>query len=103
MEIRKYTKQIALTQGFGLSMGVIFPLFAGLFVEYKPEIPNAFYYFWAGCLAAGSIVGWVCFYIGYKPQKELEAKNEELFNKVLEFEAMKMERDVLVEHIEEKG
>lgn len=99
----KYKKQMAMMQAFGLSMGVIFPLFAGIFVDYKPGIPNAFYYFWAGCLLAGSIVGWVCYYIFYKPQSALEERNEELYNKVLEFEAMKMERDVLAEEMEEKG
>jgi hypothetical protein len=99
----KYKKQMAMMQAFGLSMGVIFPLFARIFVNYKPEITHAFFYFWAGCLTAGSIVGWVCYYIFYNPQSALEEKNEELYNKVLEFEAMKMERDVLAEEMEGTG
>ena len=37
----KYKKQIVMMQAFGLAMGVIFPLFAGIFVDYKPSIPNA--------------------------------------------------------------
>ena len=99
----RYKKQLLMMQAFGLVMGVIFPLFASIFVDYKPEIPNAFLYFWAGCLVAGSIVGWVCYYIFYSPQSELEERNEELFDKAMQTEAMKMERDVLADELKKKG
>jgi hypothetical protein len=100
MGFLKYKRQLALMQVFGLFMGVIFPIYARFFVTFNSR--PAFYIFWAGCLLAGSIVGWVCYFIFYTPQSELEKRNEELFNKVMEFEAMKIERDVLVEELGEK-
>jgi len=43
---------------FGLFMGLVFPLYAHAFVEWKPGM---FYWFLAGCLAAGFSVGLVSF------------------------------------------
>jgi len=40
--------------GFGLAMGGIFPLYAAFFVEYRPGMK---WWFVAGCLAAGVMVG----------------------------------------------
>jgi len=58
--------------GFGLLMGIIFPFFASLFVEYKEG-----YYIWfaLSCLFAGTIIG-ICNY--YLLQKLLISKLKEL-------------------------
>lgn len=40
--------------GFGLAMGVIFPVYASFFVVWKPGM---FWFFAIGCLIAGAIVG----------------------------------------------
>jgi len=40
--------------GFGLAMGVIFPLYAALFVEYRPGMK---WWFVLGCIVAGLMVG----------------------------------------------
>ncbi|MEW6446069.1 MAG: methyl-accepting chemotaxis protein [Pseudomonadota bacterium] len=40
--------------GFGLLMGVIFPIYAAFFVEYRPGMQG---WFIAGCLVAGLLVG----------------------------------------------
>ncbi|MEO1750890.1 methyl-accepting chemotaxis protein [Thiofaba sp. EF100] len=40
--------------GFGVAMGVIFPLYATFFVEYRPGMK---WWFVAGCLVAGGMVG----------------------------------------------
>jgi PAS domain S-box-containing protein len=94
MSFFRYKKQFFMMQAFGLFMGVIFPLFARIFVEYKPEIANAFYYFWAGCLIAGSAVGWVCYYIFYRPQSALEVRTREVL-------AGKERIELLMENMEE--
>lgn len=44
--------------GFGILMGVVFPVYAQFFVEWKPGM---FTWFVAGCLAAGGVVGLVNF------------------------------------------
>lgn len=46
--------------GFGLAMGLIFPLYASLFVQFKP---GALGWFIAGCIAAGLVVGAVSYYL----------------------------------------
>jgi len=46
--------------GFGLAMGVVFPFYAALFVEWKPGMYPMFV---AGCLAAGLIIGVVNYLI----------------------------------------
>ncbi len=42
--------------GFGLAMGLLFPFFAGLFVEWKPGMYGLFV---ASCIAAGLVMGGV--------------------------------------------
>lgn len=46
---------------FGLVMGLIFPLYAHFFVDFKSQ--NHFYFFLSGCILAGIIVGVVAFMI----------------------------------------
>ncbi|MDX5334167.1 MAG: methyl-accepting chemotaxis protein, partial [Gammaproteobacteria bacterium] len=46
--------------GFGLAMGVVFPFYAALFVEWKPGMYPMFV---GGCLAAGLIIGVVNYLI----------------------------------------
>ncbi len=46
--------------GFGLSMGIIFPFYAGLFVEFKEGL---YWWFVIGCLVAGTIIGIANYYI----------------------------------------
>ena len=40
--------------GFGITMGLIFPFYAGFFVEWKEGL---YIWFFVGCLAAGAIIG----------------------------------------------
>ena len=46
--------------GFGLTMGIVFPLFAEIFVDYKPGMSG---WFTASCLAAGVVMGLTNFFI----------------------------------------
>jgi len=46
--------------GFGIAMGIVFPWFAQLFVEYQPGMQS---WFVASCLAAGIVMGLANFYI----------------------------------------
>ncbi len=45
--------------GFGIAMGLIFPVYANIFVEFKPGL---FPYFLGGCICAGITVGVVSFW-----------------------------------------
>lgn len=45
---------------FGLLMGIVFPLYAQFFVEWKPGMKS---WFVIGCLVAGAIIGIVNFYL----------------------------------------
>jgi len=49
-----------LSLGFGVIMGILFPVYAGFFVEYKS--PRSQVIFTAGCLLAGILVG-VCAFL----------------------------------------
>jgi len=57
--IRNY---FLLSISFGIMMGLVFPVYAGFFVEYKT--PDLKIIFIAGCVAAGIIVGLFSFFIG---------------------------------------
>jgi len=46
--------------GFGISMGIIFPFYAGFFVEYKEGLYG---WFVAGCLVAGIVMGISNYYL----------------------------------------
>jgi len=46
--------------GFGIAMGIVFPLFAQLFVDYRPGMET---WFVISCLAAGIVMGLANFYI----------------------------------------
>ena len=46
--------------GFGLSMGIIFPFYAGFFVEYKEGL---YIWFALGCLVAGIVIGVINYYL----------------------------------------
>ncbi len=54
-------KNLAFSLGFGISMGLIFPLYASFFVRYKSSLHAVI--FLAGCVVAGIAVGLVAFYI----------------------------------------
>jgi methyl-accepting chemotaxis protein len=51
-----------LSLGFGVAMGILFPLYAVYFVEYKSPVHAAV--FTAGCIVAGFLVGLFSFLIG---------------------------------------
>lgn len=57
--VRRY---LALSLGFGLAMGLAFPVYASFFVEYKSGLGRLV--FVAGCAAAGILVGAGSFLIG---------------------------------------
>ena len=46
--------------GFGIAMGVVFPWFAQLFVDFRPGMQG---WFVTSCLATGIVMGLVNFYI----------------------------------------
>ena len=46
--------------GFGISMGIIFPFYAGFFVEYKEGM---YIWFVIGCLVAGTVIGVINYYL----------------------------------------
>lgn len=46
--------------GFGLSMGIIFPYYAGFFVDYKEGL---YVWFALGCLVAGIVIGVINYYL----------------------------------------
>ncbi len=46
--------------GFGITMGIIFPFYAGLFVEWKEGL---YWWFVVGCLVAGTIIGVANYFI----------------------------------------
>ncbi len=46
--------------GFGITMGVIFPFYAGMFVEFKEGL---YWWFVIGCLVAGTVIGVANYYI----------------------------------------
>ena len=46
--------------GFGLSMGIIFPFYAGFFVDYKEGL---YIWFALGCLVAGIVIGVINYYL----------------------------------------
>jgi methyl-accepting chemotaxis protein len=48
--------------GFGICMGMIFPVYASFFVEYKSDTAQIF--FVVGCLIAGGVVGGLSYAIG---------------------------------------
>ncbi len=50
-----------LSMGFGILMGLVFPIYANFFVEFKSKL--AFSIFISGCILAGIIVGAVAFFI----------------------------------------
>lgn len=50
-----------LSLGFGILMGIIFPLYAALFVEFKSDFLMLF--FIGGCIVAGILVGGIAFFI----------------------------------------
>ena len=55
-----FRKMAILMLGFGLLMGVIFPIYAALFVSFKAGLKI---WFIAGCLGAGAIVGITNYFI----------------------------------------
>jgi methyl-accepting chemotaxis protein len=68
--------------GFGLLMGLIFPFYAGFFVEYKEGL---YVWFSAGCLIAGAVIGIVNYFflkfILVKPLSELADITKSVSNK----------------------
>lgn len=54
-------RNLILSLVFGLGMGIVFPLYASIFVEFKS--PTMEIFFIVGCLVAGLVVGFVTFYI----------------------------------------
>ncbi len=60
MKIKSILKKLQLAMlAFGIAMGIIFPVYAGFFVEWKAGM---FGFFVAGCMAAGITVGLVSFW-----------------------------------------
>ena len=47
--------------GFGVAMGIVFPVYSGFFVTYRSVALK--YFFIAGCIVAGICVGFTAFYI----------------------------------------
>ncbi len=60
MSIKPMKKIMLTLSSFGLIIGIIFPLFAGFFVEWIPSRKLAFR---IGCLIAGYLVGMFSFYV----------------------------------------
>ncbi len=58
-------RNLALSIGFGLCMGIVFPLYSLIFVNFKSPLLTAF--FCAGCLVAGLVVGLFSYIINTRP------------------------------------
>lgn len=54
-------RNLILSMGFGIAMGVVFPLYANFFVVFKSSI--LFWFFLFGCILAGICVGSIAFLI----------------------------------------
>ncbi len=68
-------RNLLLSLGFGLCMGVVFPLYSLAFVDFKSPLLAVF--FCAGCLAAGLLVGVFGYFINTRPVVRLARRVNE--------------------------
>ena len=58
-------RNFVFSLGFGICMGLVFPLYALLFAEFKS--PMVFFVFSVGCIVAGILVGVFAYIINTRP------------------------------------